>query len=81
MKGAKIDSFVTQKLSWNTINKFPNSTFIWEGIDGTQVFAHFPPADTYNAMVLVRELLFNVENFKDKERSNTSLMLFGHGFV
>jgi alpha-mannosidase len=47
MRGCKIDSFLTQKLSWNNINKFPNSSFIWEGIDGSQVFSHFPPSDTY----------------------------------
>ncbi len=40
--------FVTQKLSWSLINKFPHSTFLWEGLDGTGVLTHFPPADTYN---------------------------------
>ena len=41
--------FLTQKISWNTTNPFPHHTFWWEGIDGTRVFTHFPPVDTYNA--------------------------------
>jgi alpha-mannosidase len=40
---------VTQKLSWNTTNRFPHHTFWWEGLDGTHVLTHFPPVDTYNA--------------------------------
>ena len=31
------DFFLTQKLSWSTINTFPHDTFIWQGIDGSQV--------------------------------------------
>ena len=76
---SKIDSFITQKLSWNLFNKFPNSTFVWEGLDGSNVFTHFPPADTYNASLQVKELLFTEENFKDKEISSYSLCLYGHG--
>ena len=41
--------FLTQKISWNQINTMPHHTFWWEGIDGSRVFTHFPPADTYNA--------------------------------
>ena len=41
--------FLTQKISWNQTNRFPHHTFWWEGIDGTRVFTHFPPVDTYNA--------------------------------
>ncbi|MGV9907719.1 glycoside hydrolase family 38 N-terminal domain-containing protein, partial [Streptomyces sp. NPDC003388] len=26
----------------------PHHTFHWEGIDGTRIFTHFPPVDTYN---------------------------------
>ena len=49
MRGAGIDRFLTQKLSWNRFNQPPHHTFTWQGIDGTEVLAHFPPADTYNA--------------------------------
>jgi alpha-mannosidase len=32
--------FFTQKMSWNNVNKFPNSTFNWVGLDNTQVLCH-----------------------------------------
>ena len=51
--------FVTQKLSWNKQNRFPHSTFLWEGIDGTRVLTHFPPVDTYNAEVVPAEMVFS----------------------
>ena len=47
LAAAGIDWFLTQKISWNDTNRFPHHTFWWEGIDGTRVFTHFPPADTY----------------------------------
>ena len=40
--------FLTQKLSWNQYNVLPHHSFLWEGIDGSRVFTHFPPADTYS---------------------------------
>ena len=71
--------FLTQKLSWNQYNVLPHHSFLWEGIDGSRVFTHFPPADTYNGNVSVRELRFGVENFKDHDRATRSLYLFGWG--
>ena len=79
MRGAGISHFLTQKLSWNQMNKPTSNTFLWEGIDGSQVLTHFPPADTYNAEVTVKEALFNVSNFKDHDRARESYLLFGYG--
>ena len=50
------ERFLTQKMSWNRTNRFPHHTFWWEGIDGSQVFTHFPPVDTYNASIEPFEL-------------------------
>ncbi len=74
-----MDRFVTQKLSWNKQNKFPHSTFWWEGLDGTKVLTHFPPVDTYNAEITPAEFGFSVTNFRDHAWSKDSLMPFGHG--
>jgi alpha-mannosidase len=76
---AGIDRFVTQKLSWNRFTQPLHHTFVWEGIDGSELLTHFPPANTYGATVTVDELRFNVSNFKDHDRSRESLMLFGLG--
>ncbi len=79
MRQAGCDHFLTQKLSWNQTNDFPHHSFQWEGIDGSRVFTHFPPADTYNGEVKPGELAFAVRNFRDKGRAARSMYLFGHG--
>ncbi len=73
------DRFVTQKLSWNKQNRFPHSTFVWQGLDGSEVLTHFPPVDTYNALVSSEEMVFADRNFKEHGWSDWSLMPFGHG--
>jgi len=79
MRGAGIDGFLTQKLSWNRFNRPEHHTFVWQGDDGSEVLAHFPPADTYNGTADVSELLKTARENKDLERSQTSLLVFGHG--
>ena len=77
--GCGIDFFVTQKISWNQFNKFPHHTFLWEGIDGTRIFSHFPPADTYNGRMDPKSLIYNVTNFKEHGRASRSLYVYGFG--
>lgn len=79
LKKCGIEAFITQKISWSQFNKFPHHTFLWEGIDGTRIFTHFPPADTYNALMSPQELVFNVTNFLEHGRASRSLYIYGHG--
>jgi len=37
-----------------------------EGIDGTRIFTHFPPVDTYNAELTGQELAHAVANYAEK---------------
>lgn len=71
--------FLTQKTSWNETNRMPHHTFRWEGIDGTRLFTHFPPVDTYNSVVSARELAHAEHNFADKARASVSLLPYGYG--
>ncbi|MFE0675799.1 alpha-mannosidase [Streptomyces sp. NPDC058867] len=71
--------FLTQKISWNQTNRFPHHTFWWEGIDGTRIFTHFPPIDTYNARFSGEEMSRAVRNYAEKGRANRSLAPFGWG--
>ncbi|MDT0303578.1 alpha-mannosidase [Streptomonospora wellingtoniae] len=71
--------FLTQKLSWNADNAFPHHTFWWEGIDGSRVFTHFPPVDTYNAELTGHELAHAARGFRDAGPASRSLVPFGHG--
>jgi alpha-mannosidase len=71
--------FLTQKISWNQTNEMPHSTFWWEGIDGSRVFTHFPPVDTYNATLSGAELARAERHYREKGIGTTSLMPFGYG--
>ncbi|EFL02120.1 alpha-mannosidase [Streptomyces sp. SPB78] len=71
--------FLTQKLSWNAVNRLPHHTFDWEGIDGTRILTHFPPVDTYNCELTGRELAHAEANFAEKGVAGRSLAPFGFG--
>jgi alpha-mannosidase len=79
LRGVGIKYFLTIKLSWNQFNKLSSHTFWWEGLDGSKVLTHFPPADTYNSMGNVEEVLYSVTNYKDLDRSKEAYLLFGFG--
>ncbi|HKY74562.1 MAG TPA: alpha-mannosidase, partial [Acidimicrobiia bacterium] len=72
MAAAGVDWFISQKLSWNETNRFPFHTFWWEGVDGTRVRAHFPPADTYNGVMSLRQLFRSA-------RAARSIYPYGYG--
>jgi alpha-mannosidase len=76
---AGISTFLTQKMSWSEINRFPHNSFWWEGIDGTRVLTHFPPADTYNGDMSVGELAKADHRHQESAQSNRSLYPFGYG--
>ncbi|KAK9320228.1 Ams1p [Lipomyces orientalis] len=78
-RGAGMERFVTQKLSWNNINNFPNTTFNWVALDGSQVMCHMPPGDTYLSSCTVEDIYRSLNNHKNSGIDQTSLLLFGYG--
>jgi alpha-mannosidase len=74
-----ITRFLTQKLSWNRFNRPDQHTFIWEGVDGSRVLGHFPPADTYSSDAAVPDLLRTAQEYRSHDHSATSLLVFGYG--
>ncbi|MFJ2476956.1 alpha-mannosidase [Streptomyces sp. NPDC087659] len=79
IKAAGSKWLLTQKISWSQTNKFPHHTFQWEGIDGTRIFTHFPPVDTYNCSMKGSEIAHGARNFKDKGVARRSLAPTGWG--
>ncbi len=79
IKKCGCDFFLTQKISWNDTNKFPNHSFVWKGIDGTGVMTHFPPEDTYNAYMCSSRLLAAQDNYAQSAVNNEFLSLYGIG--
>lgn len=48
LKKSGIPYFMTTKIAWNQYNQLPNDTFIWKGIDGSEVFAFMPTTTDYD---------------------------------
>ena len=42
LKKSGVPYFLTTKIAWNQFNQLPNDTFIWKGIDGSDVFVFMP---------------------------------------
>ncbi|MGN5636733.1 alpha-mannosidase [Streptomyces sp. AC154] len=70
---------LTQKISWSRTNTFPHHTFQWEGIDGTRIFTHFPPVDSYNCEMSGHQIAHAARNFKEKGVASRSLAPTGFG--
>ncbi|MFE7610978.1 alpha-mannosidase [Streptomyces celluloflavus] len=79
IKSAGTKWLLTQKISWSQVNSFPHHTFRWEGIDGTRIFTHFPPVDSYNCQMAGSEIAHAARNFKDKGVARHSLAPTGWG--
>ena len=79
IRKAGCDYFLTQKISWNQFNTFPYHSFIWQGIDGSQVLTHFPPENTYNAPCLPRSVSKAQNNCTEADVAPMMMSLFGIG--
>ena len=79
MKKSGLNYFMTIKLSWNFINKFPHHTFRWVGIDGSEVLAHMPPEGNYLSSALPHAVLEGEKSFAEKGASERFLIPFGIG--
>jgi len=79
MKGSGLDYFMTIKIAWSLFNQFPHHTFVWEGIDGSQVITHMPPEGTYNSSIRPQALKNMANDYIEKEDIPHALNLFGIG--
>ena len=79
LKKSGIPYFMTIKLSWNEHNRFPNRSFLWEGIDGSRVLTHMPPAETYNAAASPACAAFARDHYPERRETGQALLLYGIG--
>ncbi len=93
LKLSGIDYFMTTKLSWSEFNCTPCDTFMWKGIDGSEVLAHFSPSrefdagsksdrsfyTTYNAMMKPSQIAGGWKRFQNKNMDNHYLVTYGYG--
>ena len=91
MKKSGVDYFMTTKLAWNQINRIPNDTFLWRGIDGSEVLTHLittlgvgqNPKEsfftTYNGILHPDAIMGGWERYQNKEINNDILISYGYG--
>ncbi|MBP3361710.1 MAG: alpha-mannosidase [Clostridia bacterium] len=77
LRKSGVDRFFTAKISWNESNQLPHDTFIWQGIDGTEIFASL--IETYVKMLDAKEIHRTWDIYKDKSMTNETLVTFGYG--
>lgn len=86
-----IRHFVTSKISWNETNVLPVDCFLWEGIDGTEIFTNFITTQsyrgpdggygntTYVGRMIPSEIKGTWNKFQQKEYTNRALTTYGYG--
>ena len=79
MKGCGLEYFMTQKLSWNKVNRFPHQSFWWEGLDGSRVLTHMLPEETYNGTASPAGMLKLQNNYAEIGINDQALSLYGIG--
>lgn len=91
LKGCGIEYFVTTKISWSEFNKMPYDTFLWEGIDGTEVFTNFITVQDYPAShipdnfcnyvgeITPSMVLGTWNRYQQKAYNNNVVLTYGYG--
>ena len=79
MLGCGVPYFSTQKIFWayHGGEAFPYNTFLWEGIDGSQVKAHFH--NDYNSEVKPSAVIQRWKERVQKDGFSSRLFPFGYG--
>lgn len=90
LKKSGVDYFITSKISWNEINQIPYDSFMWRGIDGTEILTQFittPDAGqskeqffaTYNGKILPETVKGAWDRYREKGINNEVLIPYGYG--
>lgn len=76
MKGAGVKYFYTTKMTWSDLNAFPADSFVWRGIDGSEVITHL---NRMHLLPDVKTLNGVISEIRDKHSSNQRLAAYGFG--
>ncbi len=79
MKQTGVDYFFTTKLIWSSINRFPYSSFKWQGFDGSEVLAHLTQEMGYNQWAAPGELRKAADAYRQADVHQAILAPTGFG--
>ena len=79
LRKSGIRYYVSNKMStWNDTNRFPHNSFIWRGLDGSEVYACVPPTHFITAATPT-EIMQNWNAYQDKNSGAATLCMYGYG--
>lgn len=76
LNGFGMKYFLTTKLSWNDTTGFPYDSFIWRGIDGSEVITHL---NLTHKPANVDHVLGAARGVTNKRLCNRKLLTYGYG--
>jgi len=79
MKLSGVDYFFTTKTTWNTVNRFPHSSFVWRGAGGHAVVSHVTQGVQFNNTVAVDQIRAVVSQNQQGDLHDEALMPNGWG--
>ena len=86
LKKSGVNTFMTTKISWNDTNRLPYDTFIWRGMDGSEVTTHFVTTTelndvtyTYNGESRPYAIKGVWDNYRNKDLNRDFLISYGFG--
>jgi alpha-mannosidase len=79
MKQTGVDYFFTTKLGWCNINKFPYSSFLWRGLDGSEVLVHISQDNGYNQTASTTEIKTGALAYRQSDVHDDYLCPTGYG--
>lgn len=79
MRQAGVDYFFTTKMTWNAINRFPHSSFIWRGNDGSEVVAHVTQDTSYVTHMQVETIRNAMNGHRQSDIHYEFLLPTGYG--
>lgn len=80
MKGCGISYFLTTKLDWNDVNRFPYDTFYWKGLDGTKVLVHLNRSHLRPEPNNMVQYLMDDSEDSIREKTVSDMRLLSYGF-
>ncbi len=91
LKKSGIDYFVTSKISWNDTDMMPYDSFMWQGVDGTEIYTTFITAQaagqnhemknftTYVGVLNAPYVKGTWDRYQQKEYNTHTLLTYGWG--
>jgi alpha-mannosidase len=95
LKKSGVKYFMTTKIGWNEYNKIPNDTFLWKGIDGSEILTYFITtrdydkdpelkrapdiSTTYNGLQNPSQIMGTWQRYQNKDLTKNVLTCYGYG--